>query len=754
MPSLLGRLGAASAARPWRTLLAWLLLLVAAFTLALTVGGTPRDEFKVPGTRSQAGADLLAERFPEMSGATARVVVHDRSGAAVPAAVLDDLRARLATLRGTPAVAPPVLSGAGDTALIGLSYRIPVTDFKGSEGVDALREAAKPVEQTGLQVEFGGQLPENFSAPSGSAEVIGIVAALVILVVALGTFVSAGLPLVIALAGLGLGSAIITLLAAVTSISATAPTVASMVGLGVGIDYALLLVSRHVEGLRRGLTKEQAAAEATATAGSSVVVAGLTVLVSLFGLKLAGLATYASFGYATFAVVGAVMLASLTLVPALCSLAGHRLLRRAERQALAGSGAADATAAVRAADATVDVDASAAAEAEAEAATSAAVVAAAVPASPAPTRTERWARLIGRRPVAAALVSLTVLLALAAPMLGMRTWPQDAGSQSASNTTRKAYDLISTAYGPGANGPLLVAVDLRRVPAADLPALTTMMLADPGVAAVAPAQFNQSSDAAVISVQPKTGPQDERTPQLLERMRSQVLPAGAGVTGVVAVFSDISDRLAARLWVVVPFVVGLSLILLTLLFRAPVIALKAAVMNLLSVAAAYGVMTAVFQSDAGAELLGLPHSVPVSSWVPILMFTVLFGLSMDYEVFLLSRVREDWLVTGDARGSVVRGLSATGRVISSAAAIMVAVFIGFAIDPDITVKMMGVGMAAAVLVDATIVRLVLVPATMTLLGRANWWLPGWLDRLLPELKVEHGHEPAPEVPAVPERVAV
>ncbi|WP_405020153.1 MMPL family transporter [Kitasatospora sp. NBC_00070] len=707
MSSFLGRLGGAAAARPWRTLLAWLLILVAAFGLAAAVGGEPRDNYRVPGTRSTAGGDLLAERFPEMSGAGARVVVHDRAGARLPVAALAELRQRLTELPKVATVGEPVLSGRGDTALYQVGYRVPVTDFKGSEGLDALRAAGKPAEAAGLQVEFGGQLPENFSAPDGTAELVGVVAALVILVLALGTLVSAGLPLLVALAGLGLGTALTTLLAAVTEISATAPTVATMVGLGVGIDYALLLVSRHVEGLRKGLTEQQAAAEATATAGSSVVVAGATVLVSLLGLRLAGLSTYSSFGYATFAVVGAVMLASLTLVPALCSLAGPRLLRRAER--------ADPAA----------------------------------PVAAGPTRTERWARLIGRRPVAAGLASLVVLLALAAPMLGMRTWPQDAGSQAAGNTTRKAYDLVAEAYGPGANGPLLIAVDLRTLPAGELPSLEARLKADPGVAAVAPAVQNRAGDAAVVSVTPSTGPQDERTTELLDRLRGGVLPAGAEATGVVAVFADISQRLSERLWIVVPFVVALSLILLTVLFRAPVLAVKAAAMNLLSVAAAYGVTTAVFQSETGAKLLGLPHAVPVSSWVPILMFTVLFGLSMDYEVFLLARVREDWLATGDARGSVVRGLSATGRVISSAAAIMVAVFVGFALDPDVTVKMMGVGMAAAVLVDATVVRLLLVPATMTLLGRANWWLPAWLDRLLPELRIEPGEPTAPAKELVP-----
>ncbi|WP_354643240.1 MMPL family transporter [Kitasatospora camelliae] len=710
MSSLLGRLGGAAAARPWRVVLGWLLLIAVALGLSSAFGGTPRDDYRVPGTRSTAGNDLLVERFPEMSGASARVVVHDRAGKPVPAAALAELRTRLGGVRGAATVAEPVLSAQGDTALFAVSYRIPVTEFKGSEGLDALREAARPTQDAGLQVEFGGQVPENFNAPDGTAEAIGMVAALVILVIALGTVVSAGLPLVVALAGLGLGTALTALLSAVVDISPTAPTVASMVGLGVGIDYALLLVSRHVEGLRKGLDKRAAAAEATATAGSSVVIAGSTVLVSLLGLKLAGLSTYSSFGYATFAVVGAVMLASLTLVPALCGLAGPRLLRRAERREPTVRKAAG------------------------------------------PTRTERWAQLIGRRPVLAAVGSLAVLLALSAPMLGMRTWPQDAGSQAAGNTTRKAYDLIADAYGPGANGPLLVAVDLRRVPVAELPPIVQKLGADPGVAAVLPPLVNQAQDAAVISVQPRTGPQDTDTRELLDRVRTEVLPEGAEVTGVVAAFSDISQRLSERLWVVVPFVVALSLILLTVLFRAPVIAVKAAAMNLLSVAAAYGVMTAIFQSDAGAKALGLPHEVPVSSWVPILMFTVLFGLSMDYEVFLLARVREDWLVTGDPKGSVVRGLSATGRVISSAAAIMVAVFTGFAIDPDITVKMMGVGMAVAVLVDATVVRLLLVPATMTLLGRLNWWLPAWLDRLLPELNVEHGGGeilPLPEPEKVP-----
>jgi RND superfamily putative drug exporter len=705
MSRLLGRLGGAAAAHPWRTLGAWLVILVALTGFATVAGGTPHDDYHIPGTASQAGTDFLNQRFPEVSGANARVVVHDRGNVRLDPAAVEALRGRLATMPQVSLVGPPRLSADGDTALISVDYRVPVTEFAGSSAVEALDDAAKPTRDAGLQVDFGGQVPENFSAPNGVAEAVGVVVALLILVFALGSVIAAGLPLVVALGGLGVASAVIALLESVTDISGTAPTIASMVGLGVGIDYALLLVSRHVEGLRAGLSPRAAAARANATAGSSVIVAGLTVLVSLFGLKLSSLPVYASFGYATFAAVGAVMLAAVTVVPALCGLAGRRILPRSARRTARPVARESSSAS--------------------------------------PSRTARWAAWVGRRPVPAALVALLILAGLAAPMLGMRTWPQDAGSQPTSNTTRRAYDVIAAEYGPGANGPLIVAVDLTRVPAAD--ALASALRTEPGVAFVTPPVVNRAGDAAVIYVEPTTGPQDARTEALLDRLRTRVLPPGATVTGLVAAFADISDRLASRLWVVVAFVVALSLVLLTVLFRAPVVAVKAAVMNLVSVAAAYGVLTAVFQTGVGARALGLPHAGPVSSWVPILLFTVLFGLSMDYEVFLLARVREDWLATGDAKGSVVRGLAATGRVITSAAAIMVAVFVGFALDPDVTVKMTGVGMAAAVLIDATLVRLVLVPATMALLGRANWWLPRWLDRLLPHVNVERHAADEPRV---------
>ena len=664
MSALLRRIGGATAAHPWRTLGIWLLLVVAATVFNALAGGQTHDNYNIPGTPSQAGTEFLRERMPSASGADARVIVHDRDGGAVGPAVLNSVSARLRELPGVATVAPPRMSADGDTALLAVGYDVPVTDFHGTEGVDALNEAATAARDAGFQVELGGSVPENFSAPNGLAEGVGIIAALLILVFALGSVVAAGLPLLVAIVGLGVGSAAIGLLAAVTDISGTAPTVATMVGLGVGIDYALLLVARHLDGLRQGLSPRDAAAEATATAGHSVLIAGLTVLVSLFGLKLSTLPVYSSFGYATFATVGAVMLAAVTLVPALCALAGRRVLPRKVRRGRI---------------------------------------------STKPSAVENWARKVASRPVLAAVLSLTALAALAAPLLGMRTWPQDAGTQPESNTVRRAYDLVTAEFGPGANLPMVVAVNTA--PVAEV--ARTLRGID-GVALVS------EGDGPVLWVEPATAPSDVDTAALVRRVRES-LPDGVYVTGPLATASDITDRLADRLWVVIGFVVALSVLLLTVLLRAPVVALKAAVMNLLSVAAAFGVVTAVFQTDTGAHLVGLPHANPVSGWVPILMFTVLFGLSMDYEVFLLSRVREDYLATGDANGSVVRGLAATGRVITSAAAIMVAVFAGFALDPDVTVKTLGLGMAVAVLIDATLVRMVLVPATMALLGRANWW---------------------------------
>nr|WP_309239419.1 MMPL family transporter [Actinomadura sp. J1-007] len=442
---------------------------------------------------------------------------------------------------------------------------------------------------------------------------------------------------------------------------------------------------------------------AIATAGQSVVFAGFTVLLALCGLVLSRIPVFMTMGFATALVVAATVASAVTLLPAVLGLAGRRVLRRRDRASAA---------AVRTE-------------------------------SP---RVRRWAEHVGRHPVPWLLGALVLMLALAAPALGMRTWPSDASSEPTSNTARRAYDLVADAYGPGANGPLLVAVDLAKTGGPDgLKGLGERLAATPGVASVAPPRIASDRSAAVVVVTPEYGPQDRRVTGLTDRVRADVLPPGAEITGATASYVDLTRVLSERLWPVIGVVVATSFLMLMIVFRSVVAPLKAAAMNLLSIGAAYGALTAVFQWGWGAELLGLPHSVPVSSLILLLLFAVLFGVSMDYEVFLLSRVREEWLRGGDARASVTTGLAATGRVITSAALIMVMVFLGFALDPGLVVKQMGVGLAVAVALDATLVRLVLVPAAMALLGKANWWLPGWLGRILPEIDV-HGSEEAAAEP--------
>jgi RND superfamily putative drug exporter len=705
MTRMLYRLGAACAAHPWRVLSTWLVVVAAAVGLAATAGGTPRDDWDVPGLPAQAGTDLLRAEFPAAAGATDRVVVHDPAGDPVPADAVAALTGRLGDLPHVIAVLDPRVSDDGATVLVELRYDVPVTDPAVFGDLGPLEEAAGPTVDAGLQVAFGGEVPDSAGlAAGGAGEVAGVLVALALLVLTFGSVVAAGLPILVALLGLGVGSSDVLLLAAVSEVSTTAPTVATMVALGVGIDYALLLVTRHVENLRAGLGVREAAAAATATAGRSVVVAGATVLVSLLGLRLAGLSTYASFGTATAIGVVSVMAGALTLVPAALALAGTRVLPRRARR---GEPAA------------------------------------------APTRpplAARWARRIGARPLPWALGALLLLLTLALPALDLRIWPADVSAQPEESTTRQAHDLVEDAFGPGANGPFLVAADLDVVPASALGELRAELAAAPGVAAVADPVMAPGGGAALLALEPTTGPADERTSELLDRLRADVLPDGVSVTGQTAVFADINDLLSGRLWLVIGFVVGVSVLLLTLAFRAPVVAVKAAVMNLLSISAAYGVVVAVFSWGWGRQLFGLDHDVPISSWLPILMFAVAFGLSMDYEVFLLGRVREEWRRTGDSRAAVVAGLASTGRLISAAAAIMIAVFLGFATEGDLVLKQVGAGLAIAILIDATVVRLVLVPATMALLGSWNWWIPRWLDRRLPHLELEPSAPPAPAAP--------
>lgn len=683
MSSILTRLGWLCAAYPWRVIAAWIAIVVVAFGLATTIGGQPHDDVDVPGMPATVGHDFLSRQFPDVSGTNARVVVHSSDGQ-LSQAELDALRTNLGAVRGVSMVSPPRMSDSADTALIQVAYNVPVGAFTGSEGADALREAVAPIQRDGLQIEFGGQVPEAVNTFGVTGELIGTIAALCILLFAFGSIIAAGLPIAVALVGVGTGTALVLILAGFTNVSESAPSIATMVGIGVGIDYALLLVTRFREYLPVSSSVRAAAGRANGTAGVSIVFAGTMVLVSLLALRLGGIPLFATYGYATFFMVGAVMLTSITLVPALCGLAGHRVARRWSTRNHPASDHA---------------------------------------------WTRRWAERVTRRPVVWALGALVVLLLLAAPTIDLRTWPRDAASQATSNTVRRAYDLITSHFGAGANAPFTVGVDASKVSEDQLTQTIAELRSDAGVALVSQPVFNPDHSAAVISVEPTTAPSDSATVDTLHRLRAQ-LPDGTYVTGLTPYFADVSERLAHRLWLVIAVVVGLAVTLLTVAFRAPVVAIKAALMNVLAASATYGVLVALFQWGWGAKVLGLPGAVPISSWIPILVFTILFGLSMDYEVFILSRVREEWIAAKDARQSVIRGLASTASVITSAALIMIAVFLGFVLDDDITVKMMGLGMAVAVLIDVTIIRMILVPATMALLGRFNWWLPHWLDATL------------------------
>ncbi|GAA1932744.1 MMPL family transporter [Nocardioides marmoribigeumensis] len=720
MRTLLHRLGHTSAAHPWRVLLGWVIALAVAAGVASAYGGQTQENWDVPGARAQQGVELLRRHGENAANADARVVVHRDQGVLTDAsgrAALADLTARLGRMPHAASVSPPRLSADGDTALLSVEYDAPVThrDLMGKG--EPLVEAVEPTRDAGLQVELNGTMAEQSAEPmKGTGELIGIAAALLVLVLAFGSVVAAGLPIGAAVVGLVLGGFGTTLLAGAMDVSPSAPMIGTMVGLGVGIDYALLLVVRFAEHLREGVEVRHAAGLATATAGRSVVFAASTVLVSLLGLGLAGLPTYSAFGLVTAISVAAVALVSLTLVPALCRLGGRRILARAERRATRR------------------------------------------PRRPGrEPLTARWAQRVGRRPLPWALGAAVVMLALAAPVVDMRTWPSDMSVHAEGTTLREGYDLVADEFGPGANGAMLAVVDHAAVvsPRAAVAATVRALESDDRIAVVAPPVTSRDGELTLVSAEPVFGPADARVSDLVRDVRAD-LPAGVDLTGLTPMYEDISQMLADRLWVVIAFVVGMSFLLLTMMFRSVLVPLKAALMNLLSISAAYGVLTVVFQWGWGAQLLGLDHSTPVSSWMPILLFAILFGLSMDYEVFLLGRIREEYDGGADARAAVVRGLAATGRVISCAAAIMVAVFFGFATETDPVVKQLGLGMGVAVALDATVVRMVLVPATMSLLGDLNWWMPRWLDRVLP--RIRHAEEPAAGQsdgrPAEPELVRV
>ena len=724
MDRRLEALGRWCARRARLVIAVWALALVAVGIGAVQAGPATSDDFRIPGTESQQALDVLRERFPAQAGVDGRLVLAVPDGSLrdpARARAVDETARRLAKVPHVVGVTSPVAPGGepqiargGRIGYIAFSVDLAPTEIS-PEAIDTVLAAAAPARAAGVQAEVGGGIAQFATPPEpGAAEIVGLGVAVLVLLVAFGTVVAMGVTLGVALLSLGVGIGSLLLLGHVAEVPTTAPTLATMIGLGVGIDYALFVVTRHRTQLAAGMDVRDSIGRASATSGSAVVFAGVTVMIAICGLAVAGIPFVATLGFATSAVVALAVLAAITLLPAMLGLLGHRLERLRVPGLRPPSADAESGGWLR------------------------------------------WSRRVARHPVAFASVGTLLMIALALPALSLRLGQTDAGTADPGSTQRRSYDLLAQGFGPGSNGPLLVVAELGSPAVPDgtaqgdpragdprLDALADRLAATPGVAAVAPPLVSPEGTAAVLTVVPASAPQDPETERLVERLRGAVLPAAtsgtdvqATVGGQTATFLDLANRVSDRLPWFIGAVVVLSCLLLMAVFRSVLIALQAAVMNILSIGAALGVIVAVFQHGVGLGMVGLEETVPIVSFIPLMMFAILFGLSMDYEVFLISSVREAWLERGDNREAVTHGLARTGRVITSAALIMISVFGAFVLNTDPVIKMFGLGLAVAVLVDATIIRCVLVPAVMILCGRANWWLPGWLSRALPHLEVE------------------
>jgi RND superfamily putative drug exporter len=725
MSALLFRLGRSSARHPFRVIGLWLVAAVAIVALQGAAGGKFSDSFRVPGVESQRAADVLQERFPSQAGPSARIVFHVDDGRVDDAAhrgTVDRARDQLSGGHDVAGVTDPfspesgAVSDDGRTAYVDVAY---TDDILTSTNYDDASAAADVARADGVQTEFTGALAA-LGAKAPSSEVIGLIAAIIVLLIAFGSVVAMGIPIFTAVMGLFLGASGVGILSAFMDVPEFSLILCMMVGLGVGIDYALFIVTRHRQNLHEGMDVADAAGTANATAGQAVLFAGTTVVIAILGLFLAGLPAISAMGVSVALVVVVAMVAAVTLLPGLLGLAGTRIDKLSIHRKKHVTKATDRT------------------------------------------FSGRWAHHVGSHPVRYAVLSFVTLCAIATPALSMQIGTADDGNAGTHTTQRKAYDHLADGFGRGFNGPIQVVVEAPT--AADVVAVGRVhdaLAADPGVAAVTAPYFNDDGDTAVLRVNPTTSPQDARTDTLVRHLRADVIPgavAGTGASALLtgqAMVTDLADRITSRLPLFIGAIVAMSFVLLMIVFRSILVPLKAAAMNLLAIGAAYGVVVAVFQWGWGNELIGLEQTMPITPFAPLMMFAILFGLSMDYEVFLLSRIREDYAATGDNRSAVVSGLSNTARVITSAALIMISVFGAFVLGDDPIGKLFGVGMAVAVLLDATLVRMVLVPATMSLVGRANWWLPGWLDRLLPHLDLEGGaHEDAPTTVVDPERELV
>jgi putative drug exporter of the RND superfamily len=703
MSAFLARLGR-SAARHWRrTLVVSILVIAGVGTLGSALGAGFVDDYATPGVDSTRARELLEQRFPQVSGDDAQIVFAGDRAAIAGAGVRRTLR----MVAGQPhvsGVSELRIAPGGEVAFATVQYDRAAEDL-GPAARDRLEAAVRPAETAGAEVSMRGMVidvGDEQVAPVG--ELIGVAAALLLLTLLFRSVVAMTLTLAAAAFGLIGGMTLIALASAGIEIPTVAPTIGMMLGLGAGIDYALFLVARHRERLAAGDDPVTAASHANGTAGVAVVTAGAIVVVAIGGLLAVGIPFVGRMGLAAGVVVAATAVAAVTVMPALLGMAGRRVLGRRQRRRAGVTPRSGGVA-------------------------------------------ERWAARVAARPALSAVAGVGILLALAAPALGLRLGQPDDGTKAGSMTQRVAYDRLADGFGPGFNGPLVVAVSLpadKSLADAALQRLQAGAAAAPDVADVAAPVVNRAGNAATLTVIPRTSPQDEATSRLVDRLRQEVVPAAtrgtraqAHVGGAAATFDDMAGRVSERLPVFIGAVVGLSLLLLTAAFRSIVVPLVSAAFNLLSIGAAYGVVTLAFQTEVGTSLLGVADQ-PIVSFVPMFMFAILFGLSMDYNVFLLSRVREEYMRSGDARAAVTRAVGRTAGVIGTAGAIMTAVFLGFVTEPDSIVKMIGVGLATAIAVDVTVVRMLLAPAVLTWLGERAWWLPRGLDRVLPRVDLEGG----------------
>ncbi|MEU8677041.1 MMPL family transporter [Streptomyces sp. NPDC048560] len=717
MATFLYKLGRLAFRRRRYVALVWVALLALAGFGAASASPATSSSFSIPGTEAQKAFDLLEQRFPGGSadGATARVVFKAPEGekvttAANKAEVKDIVGELKSGSDQVASVADPYVANAvskdGSTAYISVSYK--VNSMELTDGTrEALEEAGTHAEKSGMTVEVGGDALQVMPH-TGAGEIVGVAIAAVVLVITFGSLVAAGLPLITALIGVGVGISLITALANVLDLGSTTSTLAMMIGLAVGIDYALFIVSRYRAELAEGREPEEAAGRAVGTAGSAVVFAGLTVVIALAGLAVVNIPMLSKMGFAAAGTVAIAVVIALTLVPALLGFAGKRVMGRKARKA---------------ADALAESDDKA---------------------EPKPNMGTRWARFVLRKPVWVLLVGVLGLGVIAVPAASLEMGLPDEGSQPRSTTQRQAYDLLSDGFGPGFNGPLLVVVDTADSSDGKtaVSRVSEEIEAIPHVVAVTPAAFNKAGDTATITVIPQDRPSSAQTEELVHAIRDsggdikKDTGAEVLVTGATAMNIDFSQKMNDALLPYLALVVGLAFLLLMLVFRSILVPLKAALGFLLSVVAALGAVVAVFQWGWLGSLFGVEQTGPIMSMMPIFMVGVVFGLAMDYEVFLVTRMREAY-VHGESPGqAIVTGFKHGARVVTAAAVIMMAVFSGFISSSESMIKMIGFSLAIAVFFDAFVVRMAIVPAVLALLGKRAWWLPRWLDRALPNVDVE------------------